>query len=206
MVHHQVAEGETLFSIARSYRTTVDDLLTANPGVVPESLEVGRELNIPRTWPPAAAPGEPGYESPAPPFAEERGPLVLSWPLRGVIYARFGKKGRSAHDGIDLAAPLGTPVHAAARGVVLYAGEQKGYGLIALLEHPDKRVTLYAYAHSLKVRTGERVKGGEVIATVGEEEATSGPHLHFEVRDHGKPVDPLSQLGAIPARGSLSGP
>jgi len=123
---------------------------------------------------------------------------VLQWPLRGVLYARFGKKGREPHDGIDLAAPAGTPVRTAGEGVVLFAGPQSGYGLIVLVGHEKGLVTVYAHSRDLRVRTGQTVRPGQVIATVGESGKTSGPHLHFEVRVEGEPVDPLRFLGPVP--------
>jgi len=118
--------------------------------------------------------------------------------LRGVLYARFGKKGKEPHDGIDLAAPLGTPIKTAGVGTVRYAGEQKGYGLIAIIEHANGLTTLYAHNRDLRVKTGQQVREGQVIATVGESGRTTGPHLHFEVRKDGVPVDPLGHLGALP--------
>jgi lipoprotein NlpD len=124
---------------------------------------------------------------------------MLNWPLRGVLYGRFGKKGKEPHDGIDLAAPAGTPVKTAQEGTVLYAGEQRGYGNIVIVEHANRLITLYAHNRDLRVRTGQRVLPGQVIATVGESGKTSGPHLHFEVRLDGKPVDPLEYLGPMPA-------
>ena len=124
---------------------------------------------------------------------------VLQWPLRGVLYARFGKKGREPHDGIDLAAPAGTPVRTAGEGMVLFAGPQSGYGLIVVVGHEKGLVTVYAHSRDLRVRTGQNVRPGQVIATVGESGKTSGPHLHFEVRVEGEPVDPLRFLGPVPA-------
>ncbi len=124
---------------------------------------------------------------------------MLDWPLKGVLYGRFGKKGKEPHDGIDLAAPAGSPVKTAQEGTVLYAGEQRGYGNIAIIEHSNRLITLYAHNRELRVRTGQRVLPGQVIATVGESGKTSGPHLHFEVRLDGKPVDPLDYLGPMPA-------
>jgi lipoprotein NlpD len=124
---------------------------------------------------------------------------VLQWPLRGVLYARFGKKGREPHDGIDLAAPAGTPVRTAGEGVVLFAGPQSGYGLIVIVSHEKGLVTVYAHSRDLRVRTGQTVRPGQVIATVGESGKTSGPHLHFEVRVEGEPVDPMRFLGPVPA-------
>jgi murein DD-endopeptidase MepM/ murein hydrolase activator NlpD len=108
-----------------------------------------------------------------------------------MLYAKFGKRGKEVHDGIDLAAPLGTPVKAAAAGKVLYAGEQKGYGKIVIIEHSAGVVTLYAHNHELRTQAGAVVEAGTVIATVGQSGRTSGPHLHFELRKNGVPVDPL---------------
>jgi lipoprotein NlpD len=124
---------------------------------------------------------------------------MLDWPFRGVLYGRFGKKGKEPHDGIDLAAPAGTPVKTAQEGTVLYAGEQRGYGLIVIVQHPNGHITLYAHNRDLRVRTGQSVRRSQVIATVGESGRTSGPHLHFEVRVDGKPVDPLDYLGPLPS-------
>ncbi|MBM4379372.1 MAG: peptidoglycan DD-metalloendopeptidase family protein [Deltaproteobacteria bacterium] len=125
----------------------------------------------------------------------------LGWPVRGVLYARFGRKGSEPHDGIDLAAPAGTPVRTAAPGTVLYAGAQAGYGYIVLVEHAGGLVTLYAHNRDLRVREGQEVREGQVVATVGETGKTSGPHLHFEVRKEGLPVDPLLYLGPVPPPG-----
>jgi lipoprotein NlpD len=124
---------------------------------------------------------------------------MLDWPLRGVLYARFGKKGREPHDGIDLAVPVGTPVKTAQEGDVLYAGEQRGYGLIVIVQHSERLITLYAHNRDLRVKSGQKVRRGQVIATVGESGKTSGPQLHFEVRVDGKPADPLDYLGPLPS-------
>lgn len=135
----------------------------------------------------------------APVASVRRGAGQLQWPLRGVLYARFGRKGKSPHDGIDLAAPAGTPVRTAGEGAVLFAGPQQGYGLLVIIEHVHGLVTVYAHNRDLRVRTGQRIREGQVIATVGESGKTSGPHLHFEVRQDGAPIDPLEVLGPPPA-------
>ncbi len=211
---HLVEAGETLTRIAKAYGISVEDLAAVNGLTLSEPLAVGRELVIP--GPPAeahrvsvpessGATGAPRSER-APPRAPV-GPAVralgtgtgaLRWPLRGVLYARFGKKGKEPHDGIDLAAPLGTPVKTAAEGSVLFAGEQKGYGLLVIVEHAGGWVTLYAHNRDLRVKAGQKVRVDQVIATVGESGKTSGPHLHFEVRKAGVPIDPLEQLGPVP--------
>jgi murein DD-endopeptidase MepM/ murein hydrolase activator NlpD len=123
----------------------------------------------------------------------------LAWPLRGVLYARFGRKGHEPHDGIDLAAPAGTPVRAAGDGKVLFAGEQRAYGRIVIVRHSNGLITLYAHNRELRVRTDQTVRVGQVIASVGDSGRTSGPHLHFEVRKGTVSVDPLEYLGPIPA-------
>jgi murein DD-endopeptidase MepM/ murein hydrolase activator NlpD len=108
-----------------------------------------------------------------------------------VLYGRFGVRGGQRHDGIDIAAPEGTKVTAAADGTVLYVGEQTGYGAVAILRHEGGLVTLYAHNAAVLVREGARVRRGEAIAKVGQTGRTTGPHLHFEVREGTRPRNPL---------------
>ena len=204
---HVVAPGETVFRVAKAYGVSPEALAAANGIDDPRTVAAGQTLIIPEPET-ASTSKEPPFplkkENPATservkrPSSDPSFRGDLDWPLRGVLYARFGRKGRELHDGIDLAAPLGTPIKAAQSGTVVYAGEQKGYGLIAIIEHPNGLTTLYAHSRELRVKTGQRVHEGQVIATVGESGRTTGPHLHFEVRKDGVPVDPLDHLGAIP--------
>lgn len=205
---HVVASGETLYRVAKAYGVSPEALAAKNGIDDPRTLAVGQDLIIPE--PESGGPSSP--DQPPMPLKERPASLVrgkgastnaslrgdLEWPLRGVLYTRFGRKGKEAHDGIDLAAPLGTPIKAARSGTVIYAGEQRGYGLIAIIEHANGLTTLYAHNRELRVKTGQQVSDGQVIATVGESGRTTGPHLHFEVRKEGVPVDPLDHLGAIP--------
>lgn len=210
---HRVEKGQTLYRIARTYGLSVDDLMHANDISDPRELKVGEVLVVPGSrvqkkvvegdapepTPPARQVAN--VEKPRPQKAVKVGKAngPLSWPLRGVLYARFGRKGKEAHDGIDLAAPAGTPVTTAAAGTALYAGEQKGYGLIVIVQHDDGLITLYAHNRDVRVKTGQKVRVGQVVATVGDSGKTTGPHLHFEVRNAGVPVDPLEYLGPVPA-------
>jgi murein DD-endopeptidase MepM/ murein hydrolase activator NlpD len=216
LVRHRVEKGQTLYRIARAYGLTVDDLMQANGMEDPRELKAGETLLIPGAAetkpvadfdapePEARAPRpEPaGKPAPKPPPQRAvkvgRSAGVLEWPLRGVLYARFGKKGKEPHDGIDLSAPAGNPVKAAAPGTCLFAGDQKGYGLIVILEHEGGLITLYAHNRDVRVKTNQKVRAGQVVATVGDSGRTSGPHLHFEVRRDGVPVDPLELLGPVP--------
>lgn len=206
---HRVAPGETMYRIARTYSLSVEELAAANGIKDPRTLAVGQELLIPavesepaQERPSAQAHSRPPPTRPASAKAKKPEPAtkgLLDWPLKGVLYGRFGKKGREPHDGIDLAAPEATPVRAAQDGTVLYAGEQRGYGLIVIIQHEGGLITLYAQNKDLRVKTGQKVRRSQVVATVGQSGRTSGPHLHFEVRVDGKPVDPLDYLGALPS-------
>ena len=100
------------------------------------------------------------------------------------------------HAGIDIPAPNGTPIHAAASGIVLEATAVSGYGNMTLISHGGGMATLYGHQSRFAVRTGEYVKAGEVIGYVGSTGWSTGPHLHFEVRLAGKPYNPLGWFGA----------
>lgn len=102
-------------------------------------------------------------------------------PLNG--HARF-------HQGTDLRMAYGTEVHAAAPGVVAAAGERPGYGLTIVVDHGDGRETRYAHLSTIDVAPGDPVAGGQPIARSGNSGRTTGPHLHFEAREYGQPVDP----------------
>jgi murein DD-endopeptidase MepM/ murein hydrolase activator NlpD len=111
-----------------------------------------------------------------------------------VLYGRYGVRAGQRHDGIDIAAPEGTPVGAAADGEVIFAGQQAGYGGVVILRHEGDLVTLYAHNARLLVKEGQRVRRGQRIATVGQTGRTTGPHLHFEVRAGTRPRNPLLYL------------
>jgi murein DD-endopeptidase MepM/ murein hydrolase activator NlpD len=117
-------------------------------------------------------------------------------PVTGEVTSPFGQRihpisGDSRfHTGVDLRAPSGSPIRAAAEGVVREAGKRGGYGNAVELDHGDGTSTLYAHASSLLVRPGQHVVEGEPIALVGQTGAATGPHLHFELRRHGHPVEP----------------
>jgi murein DD-endopeptidase MepM/ murein hydrolase activator NlpD len=140
----------------------------------------------------SAATRSRGAPTRAPPSSPSRARAPsLSWPLKGVLYGRYGVRGGERHDGIDIAAPEGAPVLAAADGAVLFAGEQPGYGALVILEHEGGLVTLYAHNSRVLVKEGARVRRGEAIARVGQTGRTTGPHLHFEVRQGTRPRNPL---------------
>lgn len=100
------------------------------------------------------------------------------------------------HDGVDFAMAPGTPVRATAAGEVIYSGPRGGYGNVVVLQHPQGYETWYAHAQKTVVPVGKQVKAGEVVALSGSSGRSTGPHLHFEVRKHGVPINPNS-YGAI---------
>ena len=117
------------------------------------------------------------------------------WPLAIPGYVTRGTTGSNtytdAHPGLDVAAPLGTPIRAAGGGVVVEVKEDVEYGLSVRLAHPDGYETLYAHASKVLVEEGDRVTRGHVIALSGNSGRSTAPHLHFEVRRAGKVLDPL---------------
>lgn len=118
----------------------------------------------------------------------------LGLPTRGRISSRFGRRWGRLHAGVDIAAPTGTPIYAAKAGKVSYSGYRGGYGKLVEINHGDGLVTRYGHCSKLLVSSGKRVKKGQLIALVGNTGNSTGPHLHFEVRINGKPVDPLKWL------------
>ena len=135
----------------------------------------------------------------------ESTPSIL--PVDGRISSRFSNArfhpihNRSTpHEGIDVPAPVGTPIRASARGRVVAAGRQAGYGLRVEIDHGYGITTLYAHASRILVRVGQEVERGEVIAQVGMTGLTTSPHLHYEVRRNNRPVDPMNYIISEPVR------
>ncbi|MDQ1443905.1 MAG: hypothetical protein QOI20_369, partial [Acidimicrobiaceae bacterium] len=98
------------------------------------------------------------------------------------------------HTGVDFGAGSGTPIHAAGDGIVVYAGPRGGYGNATVIDHGSSLATLYGHQSAVYVTVGQRVSRGQVIGAVGCTGFCTGPHLHFEVRVNGSPVDPLPYL------------
>jgi len=121
----------------------------------------------------------------------------LNTPIKGVLTSTFGEQ-RSGynHKGIDLAANTGTPIGAALDGTVSFSGVASGYGNVVMINHGDNIETVYAHCSKLKVSTGDTISKGQVIAEVGSTGDSTGPHLHFEIRVNGSPVNPLEYNGS----------
>lgn len=116
------------------------------------------------------------------------------WPVNGPVVSPFGMRWGRMHTGIDIGVSYGTPIHAAAAGQVIYAGWMDGYGNLVFIDHGRGISTGYAHQSSIAVSNGQSVAQGQVIGYVGCTGHCFGPHLHFEVRVNGSPVDPLGYL------------
>ncbi|MEQ9121657.1 MAG: M23 family metallopeptidase, partial [Alphaproteobacteria bacterium] len=155
----------------------------------PAQTELAR---VEPTAPPPASATPPGGPSLATPGI--RGGFLA--PIDGPVIAGFGSQedGRR-NDGVNVAAPRGAPVRAAADGEVVYAGDAlQGYGNLILVRHGDGWVTAYAHLDSILAKRGETVKRGQTIGSVGSSGGVGAPQLHFEMRQNNKAVDPIGRL------------
>jgi murein DD-endopeptidase MepM/ murein hydrolase activator NlpD len=135
------------------------------------------------------------------PEIDDLAPVATSgqfWPVEGIITGHFGKWRGARHHrghvhvGVDIAAPFGTTVVAPLDGTVAFVGHKNGYGLTLVIDHGDGVSTLYAHASDILVSEGDVIKKGQAVSKIGVSGHSTGPHLHYEVRMEGKPVNPLA--------------
>lgn len=192
-VAHEVKSGETIYSVAKKYQVDAQAVLNFPFNDIDETLalQIGQDLIVPdgvmpeqKLW---SAPVR--YAAPVPTVVASGG---FAWPLRGGIsqYPRW------YHMAVDVTGDVGTPIVAAKNGVVLQTNAgQWGYGYHVIVDHGGGTSTLYAHLSGFNVSPGDEVSAGStVIGWVGMTGRTSGPHVHFEVRENGVPVNPLSYL------------
>lgn len=190
-----VRPGDSLFSISRALDTSVGELVRENGIRDPDRIRVGQVLRVPGR----AASSSTMDSAVADSGATTTAVSTLLWPVTGgLLSSAFGERGAGFHDGIDIAAPTGSPVQASERGVVEYSGFRRGYGNVVVVRHAPGLSTVYAHNQSNWVRAGQRVRRGEVIATVGETGRTTGPNLHFEIWVGKRLVDPMRYFSAPP--------
>lgn len=124
----------------------------------------------------------------------------FGWPITGRIVSRFGYRrhplwgGFHLHTGVDIAAPYGKPITSADSGEVIYSGWWDGYGKAVVIDHGRGYTTVYGHMSRILVQVGQKSEKSQVIGLVGSTGFSTGPHLHFEIRYNGKPVDPLAYL------------
>ncbi len=179
-VRHTVKSGDTIASIAKKYSAAQSDILDYNDLATNAKLKVGDEIIIPN--------GEVSVTSGAKTSVAQKVTSGLKeavgYYLRPIV---GGKKSQGIHgyNGVDLAAPVGTPIMAAAEGTVVIArtsGYNGGYGLYVAIKHTNGTQTVYGHMSRVSVRVGQRVEQGDIIGAVGNTGRSTGPHIHFEVR------------------------
>lgn len=206
---HRVSRGDTLFSIAFRYGTTVERLAAINGITPPYTIYIDQRLKLKGSLPVKAMAkpissnpkvvSKPSIKPPsrvvtvAKPIQHKDS--VWYWPLniKGALTARF-KEGSTSNKGIDIAAARGTPVLASRAGTVVYAGSSlPGYGNLLIIKHDAQYLSAYAHNERLLVKEGDTVLAKQHIANLGSTSSPS-PKLHFEIRQDGKPIDPLALL------------
>ena len=208
-IAHVVGRGENLFRIGKAYGVDYRQLARENGIADPAKIEVGQRVFIP------GATRRLPVEIIAPVSVSERAPLPqevpagesrFRWPMQvGRLSSPFGPRGDSFHDGIDIAAPEGTPVYAARDGRVIYSDQIPGYGNIVIVEHDGGLSSVYAHNARNEVSQGDLVRQGEAVSRVGRTGRTTGANLHFEIRSQNIARNPLFYLPPWPGDQRESG-
>ena len=164
-------------------------------------VQGGAELAAPGSGTTTPSAPESTTSTPAPPATGQAcGSSTISSPVNGTVTSGFGPRWGRNHDGVDIAAPTGTPVRAAACGTVSLAGQQSGYGNMVCITHTSQFSTCYAHLSRFGVSNGAQVQQGQVVGYVGCTGSCTGPHLHFETRVGGQAQNPSAYLrgAAVP--------
>ncbi len=179
-VIHYVQKGETLWQISRKYQVSVQSIASANQISESRKLNVGQRLAIPE------------------PRSSSISSRSFIWPLNGHITSQFGirtlRGRRDYHTGIDIDASTGALIKAVESGKVSFSGYINGYGNVVIIDHAGGYSTVYAHSASNLVKEGQNVKKGDIICKLGSTGNATGSHLHFEIRENGRPVNPLNYL------------
>lgn len=193
-IAYKIKSGETLWDMAFLYKIDFDDLVEINKLASPEKLKLDQIIIIPGAdsiKSPAPSTAKKSTSSAAPSANLSRGGV---WPALGTVTSTFGQRWGRDHDGIDIAAAIGTNVRAFMGGKVSFSGWQDGYGNLVILDHGNGLKTYYGHNSKLLVKVGQTVDTSAIIAKSGNTGRSTGPHIHFEVRKNENPVNPLPYL------------
>ncbi|MDI3546539.1 MAG: hypothetical protein PWR10_191 [Halanaerobiales bacterium] len=188
-VEYTVKRGDTLREIASNFKVKMEKLVTINHLANPDRIYTGQKLIIP------VSRNRDRYQL----VSRSRQDNFI-WPAQGEITSPYGCRDhpilgrREFHTGIDIAVPIGSPIYAAADGVVIFSGWSRGYGNLIIIKHREDRQTFYGHNIELLVKKGDIIKQGKIIALSGSTGLSTGPHLHFEIRIKGKAYDPMRFL------------
>lgn len=195
-LEHDVAKGDTLKSIATHYKVDISDIIQSNDVAIDTELAIGDKLIIPNAEKaeesdkPIPAKSLPASIAKDKQYYESHPTKNISGYYVNPVPGARKSQGIHARNGVDLAAPTGTPIYAAASGIVTLArsGYNGGFGNLVIIKHANGTETLYAHQSKIASSTGERVAQGEVIGYVGSTGKSTGPHLHFEVHGARNPL------------------
>jgi murein DD-endopeptidase MepM/ murein hydrolase activator NlpD len=180
-----------------SEAAVLEVLHRAGVGQHPPQSAVPKPATTPGTakQPRSGSPKSPVPASPPAPIPQQY-TGDYRWPLdAGIISSAYGERWGKMHRGIDIAADAGEPVYAVASGKVIYAGDGlRGYGNVIILRHDNKVTSLYAHNSELRVKTGDEARQGDLIALLGNTGHSTGPHVHFELRDGDIAINPHDRL------------
>lgn len=192
--YYRVQRGDNLYRIGLRFGQSVNTLAAWNNLSNPGQIEVGQLLRVRRQAGDTTSARSSASNANTASGSAQIQPanqMRFQWPVKGPILASYNGTTRK---GIDIGGSRGTPIQAAADGTVLYAGnEVRGYGNLVLIRHSSNTLTAYAHNDSLRVRRDQKVKAGEVIATMGDSGADR-VKLHFEIRIGSKAVNPIAYL------------
>jgi murein DD-endopeptidase MepM/ murein hydrolase activator NlpD len=177
---YRVSPGESISSIADKFNISTRTILKDN------NIKSASNLKIDQTLILRGAKPEFSYR--------DRLEKKFMYPIKTRITSYYGPRWGRMHEGIDFAAPMGSPIRAVSSGRVVYSGWAGGYGKVVIIEHQKGLRTLYAHNSQLLVREREMVGKGEIISRSGNTGNSTGPHLHFEVQVNGRPENPLNYL------------
>ena len=177
---YRVSPGESVGSIARKFDLKIETIMEDNNLEDPSKLKIDQNLIL------RGAKPEFSYQ--------DRLDQKFMYPINTRITSYYGPRWGKSHEGIDFAAPRGSPIRAVSSGRVAYSGWATGYGYVVIIEHQKGLRTLYAHNSKLLVKEGESVGKGEVISRSGNTGNSTGPHLHFEVQVNGRPENPLNYI------------
>lgn len=182
--YYIVGENDNFDSIAFAFEISTERLRLANPWLKPSNISAGMRLTIPR---------DP-LDKQISATSENR---QFIWPVNDIdVSSTFGYRHGELHAGIDLRAPRGTEIYASAAGRVVFSGSRPGYGRMIVIDHENGIETVYAHNNRNLAEVGQRVRQGQLVASVGRSGNATGYHVHFEIRRLGKSVNPVSYLNA----------
>lgn len=199
-IYHRVQKGETLWRISRVYEVDLDEIARINHLADATRIKTGQLIFVPGAKERKDTLAYSGRSiSPRSRKKERAKPppelIDFSWPLKGKILVGFGKRSGKRHQGVDIEGREGTPIVAIYDGIVTYSSNKlRGYGNMVIIKHNEDYSSVYAHNRINLVREGERVKKRQAIAQVGATGWADVPHVHFEIRERGKAVNPVFYL------------